>query len=107
MASPSPTDGGAGTPADHSDGHSAPLPLVLQAVVGSQLYLIDVSAFIRTFEQDGNFSLEQLNRLSDICPDSIPILLEKWPHVINFRDDVTGNTVLHHTAGSCTPCHSP
>jgi hypothetical protein len=98
VVSPSTADGGAGTPADHSDGHSAAPPLVLQAVVDSKLYLIDVSAFIRTFEQDGNFSLEQLNRLSDNAPDSIPSLLEKWPHVVNFRDEESGDTVLHHCA---------
>eukprot|EP01046_Picozoa_sp_COSAG06_P008754 COSAG06_NODE_447_length_15632_cov_47.212193_5_plen_1473_part_00 len=78
-------------------------PLVLQAAVDGQLCLIDVSAFIRSFNEDGNFSLEQLNRLSDSDPDSIPILLEKWPHVVNFRDDTTGDTVLHHCARTGKP----
>jgi hypothetical protein len=73
-------------------------PLILQAVVDSQLYLIDVSAFIRAFNEDGNFSVEQLNRLSDISPDGIPVLLERWPHVMNLRDGETGDTVLHHCA---------
>ena len=63
----------------------------------------DVSASIRSFEQDGNFSLEQLNRLSDNSPDSIPVLLEKWPHVVNFRDEETGDTVLHHCARAGKP----
>jgi hypothetical protein len=75
-------------------------PLVLQAVVDSQLYLIDVSVFIRAFNEDGNFSVEQLNHLSDISPDGIPALREKWPHVINLRDGETGDTVLHHIARS-------
>jgi ankyrin repeat protein len=70
----------------------------MQAVVGSQLCLIDVSAFIRCFEQDGNFSLEQLNRLSELNPQAIPLLLAQWPHVINFRDGESGATVLHHVA---------
>lgn len=73
-------------------------PLILQAGVGTELYLIDVSAFIRSFEEDGNFSVEQLNRLSDIDPEAIPVLLERWPHVVNLRDDETGDTVLHHCA---------
>jgi hypothetical protein len=73
-------------------------PLILQAAIDDQLYLIDVSAFITSFEQDGNFSLEQLKRLSDINPDAIPHLLKVWPDVVNFRDEETGDTVLHHCA---------
>jgi hypothetical protein len=78
-------------------------PLILQAAIGSQLYLIDVAAFILAFEEDGNFSLEQLNRLSDSEPDSIPVLLEKWPHIVNFRDDISGDTVLHYCARTGKP----
>jgi hypothetical protein len=78
-------------------------PLILQAAVDDQLYLIDVSAFIRSFNEDGNFSLEQLNRLSDHAPDAIPLLLEKWPHVVNSRDAETGDTVLHHCARAGKP----
>eukprot|EP01047_Picozoa_sp_COSAG01_P057131 COSAG01_NODE_6569_length_3603_cov_84.355594_1_plen_345_part_00 len=78
-----------------SDGRQLAAPLILQAAVGNQLHFVDVSAFIRAFDHDGNFSFEQLRRLSDISPDAIPDLLEKWPHVINQRDGVKGNTVLH------------
>ena len=35
--------------------------------------------------------------------DAIPSLLEKWPHVINFRDAETGDTVLHHCARAGKP----
>ena len=82
--------------ADH--GESTALPLILQAVVDNQLYLIDVDAFVTSFKEDGNFSLEQLNRVSDNDPDAIPSLLKQWPHVVNFRDEETGDTVLHHCA---------
>ena len=83
-------------------------PLILHAAVGKELHIIDVTSFIRSFEEDGNFSLEQLNRLSDHSPERIlrviPVLLEKWPFVVNFRDDETGDcpgdTVLHHCARS-------
>jgi hypothetical protein len=101
-AAPDPSSEQAAAEEDDT-GTSALSPMILQAAVDSQLYLIDVSAFIRTFEQDVNFSIEQLNRLSDSNPDSIPILLEKWPHVINFRDDATGDTVLHHCARAENP----
>jgi WD40 repeat protein len=77
------------------DGRQLAAPLILQVAVGNQLHFVDVSAFIRAFDHDGNFSFEQLRRLSDISPDAIPDLLEKWPHVINQRDGVKGNTVLH------------
>eukprot|EP01046_Picozoa_sp_COSAG06_P032093 COSAG06_NODE_3181_length_5722_cov_83.166104_3_plen_886_part_01 len=88
------------TGVDAGDGNTvdASPPLILQAVVDSKLHLIDVRAFIRAFNEDGNFSVEQLNRLSDISPDGISTLLERWPHMINFRDGETGNTVLHHCA---------
>ena len=69
----------------------------------SELLFVDVTAFIRSFEEDGNFSVEQLNRLSDSSPDAIPRLLEKWPHAINLRDAETGNTVLHHSVSSMKP----
>ena len=59
-------------PPPRSEGEREP-PLVLQAVVDETLHLIDVSAFIRSFEEDGNFSLEQLNRLST-SPDGIHAL---------------------------------
>ena len=85
--------------ADESSGVSASRPLFLQAAVGSELHFIDVTAFIRNFEEDRNFSVEQLNRLSDSSPDAIPAFLEKWPHVINLRDPQSGgDTVLHHCA---------
>ena len=72
--------------------------------VGNQLHFVDVSAFIRAFDHDGNFSFEQLRRLSDIGPDAIPDLLEKWPHVVNFRDEAaSGDTVLHHCARTGKP----
>jgi WD40 repeat protein len=90
-------------PPAEADRDSPAPPLVLQAAVGMELHMIDVSAFIRSFEEDGNFSLEQLNRLSDNSRDAIPALLEKWPYIINYRDDVTGDTVLHHCARSGNP----
>eukprot|EP01045_Picozoa_sp_COSAG04_P018668 COSAG04_NODE_1744_length_5718_cov_22.631073_3_plen_1026_part_00 len=80
------------------DGAPAQPPLVLQAAVGHELHLIDVRAFIRSFEEDGNFSVAQLNRLSEINPAGIPGLLERWPHTVNLRDPTTGDTVLHHCA---------
>ena len=77
---------------------SAPSLLLLQASVDSQLYTIDVSAFIRAFASGGNFSVEQLNCLADISPDAIPTLVAKWRQVINLRDESTGNSVLHYCA---------
>ena len=77
---------------------SAPPPLILQAAIGHQLHLINITAFIRSFEEDGNFSVQQLRPLSDIIPDAIPLLLERLPHAINLRDPETGDTVLHHCA---------
>ena len=70
--------------------------LILQAAVGPGLYHIDVTTFIQSFEEDGNFSVEQLNRLSDINPEGIPVLLNHLPHKVNLRDKTTGDTVLHH-----------
>ena len=86
------------TETDESGGVSSPQPLILQATVGSELHFIDVSAFIRSFEEDGNFSVEQLNRLSDTSPDAIPALLKNWPRLVNLRDPTTGDTALHHCA---------
>ena len=68
------------------------------AAIGEQLYLIDVASYARCFDEDGNFSVEQLSRLSDSAPESIPYLLEKWPHVVNAREKETGDTVLHYCA---------
>eukprot|EP01046_Picozoa_sp_COSAG06_P017165 COSAG06_NODE_1157_length_10466_cov_3.303752_2_plen_1487_part_00 len=84
-------------PLAQADDSPAP-PLILQAAVGTELHLIDVSAFVRNFEEDGSFSSEQLNRLSEIGPEAIPTLLERWPHLVNNRDEETGDTVLHHCA---------
>ena len=36
----------------------------MQVIVGQELHLIDVSAFIRSFMEDGNFSAEQLGPVS-------------------------------------------
>eukprot|EP01043_Picozoa_sp_COSAG02_P041604 COSAG02_NODE_3463_length_6697_cov_37.140497_3_plen_1025_part_00 len=72
------------------------LQLIIQAAVGTTLYHIDVSNFIYAFEEDGNFALEQLHRLSDEQHhDKIPTLLARWPHLINVRDSKSGDTVLH------------
>jgi hypothetical protein len=84
--------------ADTDEEPPSPQHLILQAAVDGKLYLIDVTAFIRSFNEDGNFSLDQLSRLSDHAPDAIPLLLEKWPHVVNYRDVETGDTVVHHCA---------
>lgn len=86
-------------PHAESDDKSPPPPLILQAAAGTELHFIDVSAFIRSFEKDGNFSLDQLNRLSDSKPEAIPGLLKKWPHVVNLCDPVTGDTLIHHLSG--------
>ena len=70
--------------------------LVVQAGASEALYLINVTGFIRAFEEDGNFSLEQLHRLStEHHHDKIPPLLARWPHLINIRDSESGDTVLH------------
>ena len=70
---------------------------------GNALHVVDVTAFSRAFEQDGNFSLEQLNRLSDNAPKAIAAFLEQWPHAINSRDPKTKDTVLHHCARTGNP----
>lgn len=70
--------------------------LVVQAAVGTALYHINVTSFIRAFEEDGNFALEQLHRLSNKQHhDKISTLLARWPHLINVRDSKSGDTVLH------------
>ena len=68
-----------------------------------RVHIIDLTAFIRAFEQDGNFSLEQLNRLSNNAPKAIAAFLEQWPHAINHRDPKTKDTVLHHCARTSNP----
>ena len=84
--------------AEEGEEESAPPPLMLQAAIGHELHLINITAFIRSFEEDGNFSVQQLRPLSDIIPDAIPLLLDRLPHAINLRDPETGDTVLHHCA---------
>ena len=98
-----PSSSGLEEAATTDDEASTTPPLILQAAVDDQLYLIDVSAFIQSFNEDGNFSLERLHRLSDSAPDAIPLLLEQWPYVVNFRDAETGDTVLHHCARTGKP----
>ena len=97
--------------ADDAEQSTSVPPLIVHAAVDHQLFLIDVSAFIRSFEEDGNFSFEQLNRLSDstlqIDADAIPCLLERWPHAIDVRDQQTGDTVLHRCARALQPEYEP
>eukprot|EP01047_Picozoa_sp_COSAG01_P047878 COSAG01_NODE_4615_length_4877_cov_52.080185_2_plen_905_part_00 len=69
--------------------------LQIQCIVNNQLHVIDVTAFIRSWTEDGNFTLDQLYRLSARRPEFIPLVIERWPHVVDQRDPRSGDTVLH------------
>ena len=46
--------------------------------------------------------LQQLDNFFDTDPEAIPILLDKWPQVVNLRDSATGDTIMHRCARSST-----
>lgn len=68
--------------------------LLLQAAVGTDLLHLDLPLYMRSFEEDGNFSVEQLSSLS-CTAGAIEAYLARWPQAINSRCPQTGNTVLH------------
>lgn len=72
--------------------------------VGRRMVTIDVNKLAKVAE-DGCFSTKQLCSVTHHRPDLIDIILGLNPYVTNLRDPDTGDTVLHHCAGTLEVQH--
>ena len=84
---------------DNDGGNQEPA-LCLQVVSGESLLCVNLANFQQMVEEDGNFSVEQLTRLSEYCRcvDDVSLITQvkdRFPFIINVQDSGSGDTVLH------------
>ena len=72
--------------------------LCIQVAVANEAIVVNLTHFIRAYEEDGNFSTQQLKIITDRKPWLIRAVSSRLPHLVNVQERISGETILHYCA---------